>query len=99
MDRSDDQVAAWRAVLLTHSRVVWAVERDLAEAGAISLGWDVLLVELNAAPGSQLRMQDLAARAALSRTRISRIVSELEAAGMVERNQDPIDVLVLLATL
>jgi DNA-binding MarR family transcriptional regulator len=97
--RDDDQVAAWRAVLLTQSRVVWAIERDLAASGAISLGWYDVLLELNAAPGRQLRMQDLAARAALSRTRISRIVSELEAAGMVERKQDPSDGRVLLATL
>ncbi len=92
-------VAAWRAVLLTQSRVVRAIERDLDTGGAISLGWYDVLLELNAAPERQLRMQDLAARAVLSRTRVSRIVNELEASGYVERRADAADRRAWLATL
>jgi len=92
-------VSAWRAVLLTHSRVVRAIERDLDVAGAIPLGWYDVLLELNAAPQRQLRMQELAARAVLSRTRVSRIVTELEGAGHVERRPDPNDRRAWLATL
>jgi DNA-binding MarR family transcriptional regulator len=44
-------------------------------------------------------MQDLAARAVLSRTRVSRIVTELEAAGFVERRPDPSDRRAWLATI
>lgn len=95
----DSDVAAWRAVLLTQSRVLRAIERDLEAAGAISIGWYDVLLELNAAPQRRLRMQDLAARAVLSRTRVSRIVSELEAAGLVERRADPADGRAWLATL
>ncbi|MFN0090768.1 MAG: MarR family winged helix-turn-helix transcriptional regulator [Acidimicrobiales bacterium] len=95
----DVDVAAWRAVLLTQSRVLRAIERDLDAAGAMSLGWYDVLLELNAAPERQLRMQDLAARAVLSRTRVSRIVNELEAAGFVERRSDPADRRAWLATL
>ena len=98
MDRKVD-VAAWRAVLLTQSRVLRAIERDLDAEGAISLGWYDVLLELNAAPQFQLRMQDLAARAVLSRTRVSRIVTELEAAGFVERRPDPSDRRAWLATM
>jgi DNA-binding MarR family transcriptional regulator len=94
-----DQVAAWRAVLLTQSRVVRAIERDLDAAGAISLAWYDVLLELNAAPGRQLRMQDLAARVVLSRSRVSRIVTELETAALVERQPDPDDGRAWLATL
>jgi DNA-binding MarR family transcriptional regulator len=65
----------------------------------ISLGWYDVLLELNAAPQFQLRMQDLAARAVLSRTRVSRIVTELEAAGFVERRPDPSDRRAWLATI
>lgn len=96
---ADVDVAAWRAILLTQSRVLRAIERDLGAAGAISLGWYDVLLELNAAPERQLRMQDLAARAVLSRTRISRIVSELETAGLVERRTDPADRRAWLATI
>ena len=96
---TDVDVTAWRAVLLTQSRVVRAIERDLDAAGAISLGWYDVLLELGAAPDGQLRMQDLAARAVLSRTRVSRIVTELGAAGYVERREDPTDRRAWLATL
>jgi DNA-binding MarR family transcriptional regulator len=86
-------------VLLAQSRVLRAIERDLEAAGAITLGWYDVMLELNGAPGRQLRMQDLATRAVLSRTRISRIVSELEAAGYVERRPDASDGRAWLATL
>ena len=100
-DGTDDDidVSAWRAVLLAQSRVVRAIERDLDAAGAIPLGWYDVLLELNAAPGRQLRMQDLAARAVLSRTRVSRIVTDLADAGYVERREDPADRRAWLATL
>ncbi len=91
MADDNDPFGAWRAVLLAHSRALRAIERDLEAAGAIPLGWYDVLLELNAAPERQLRMQDLAARAVLSRTRISRIVGELEAEGHVERVADPSD--------
>jgi DNA-binding MarR family transcriptional regulator len=95
----DVDVTAWRALLLAQSRVVRAIERDLDAAGAIPLGWYDVLLELNAAPRHRLRMQELAARAVLSRTRVSRIVTELEAAGYVERRADPADKRAWLATL
>jgi len=96
---NDVDVSAWRALLLAQSRVVRAIERDLDAVGAIPLGWYDVLLELNAAPQRQLRMQDLAARAVLSRTRVSRIVTELADAGYVERREDPADRRAWLATL
>jgi DNA-binding MarR family transcriptional regulator len=95
----EDRVAAWRAVLLAQSRALRAIERDMEAAGVVSLGWYDVLLELNAAPDRRLRMQDLAARAVLSRTRISRIVTELEAAGYVVRRPDPDDRRAALATI
>ena len=81
----DDPVAAWRAVLLVQDRVVRAIERDLDRAGLIPLtSYDVLL-EL--------------ARVVLSRTRVSRLVTELEAEGLVERRPDPTDGRATLATI
>jgi DNA-binding MarR family transcriptional regulator len=91
MTEDPDRVAAWRAVLLAQSRALRAIERDMAAAGAISLGWYDVLLELNAGRDRQLRMQDLAVRAVLSRTRVSRIVGELETVGYVERRPDPDD--------
>ena len=91
MSEDLERVAAWRAVLLAQSRALRAIERDMAAVGAMSLGWYDVLLELNSALDRQLRMQDLAARAVLSRTRVSRIVGELETVGYVERRADPDD--------
>jgi DNA-binding MarR family transcriptional regulator len=92
-------VAAWRAVLLAEDRVVRAIERDLDCAGLIPLTWYDVLLELRAAPSGQLRMQDLGARVVLSRTRVSRLVTEMEVAGLVERQPDAADGRATLATI
>jgi DNA-binding MarR family transcriptional regulator len=89
--KDDDCLAAWRAFLLAHSGAVRAIEADLAIDGAVPLSWYDVLLELNAAPRRRLRMQDLAARVVLSRTRVSRLVDEIARAGLVERVPDPDD--------
>ena len=94
-----DRVAAWRGVLLARDRVVRAVERDLSAAGEIPLSWYDVLLELNAAPERSLRMQDLGQRVVLSRSRVSRLVDDLERQGLVERRPDPDDGRATLATM
>ena len=84
-------LAPWRALLLTHAAAVRAVEGALTDAGQIPLSWYDVLLELNAATDRRLRMQDLADRVVLSRTRISRVVDELVRAGLVERRGDDAD--------
>lgn len=90
-DRDDPAVAAWRGLLVAHARLVPAVEADLRAAGQVSLSWYDVLLELNAAPGRRLRMSELGQRAVLSRTRVSRVVDELAAAGLAERQPDVAD--------
>jgi DNA-binding MarR family transcriptional regulator len=87
----EDGVAAWRWLLLAHAAAVRAIEADLVERGLIPLAWYDVLLELNAAPGRRLRMTELGERVVLSRTRVSRIVDELVAAGLVERIPNPDD--------
>ncbi len=88
--RDDDPIAPWRAMLLAHSRALRAIEADLNRAGAIPLTWYDVLLELRAA-GEPLRMQTLGGRVVLSRTRVSRLVQELESRGLVSRAPDPGD--------
>lgn len=83
-------VAAWAAVLRVHAALVPKLGREVAEAGLQISWYDVLLV-LNAAPERRLRMSDLGAAAVLSREQISRVVSELERAGLVTRVANPDD--------
>lgn len=86
----DPGVTAWAALLRAHAAVVPKLGRAVGLAG-LQLSWyDVLLV-LNAAPDRRLRMSDLGAAAVLSREQISRVVSELERAGLVQRVPNPDD--------
>lgn len=94
----EDPVAPWRAMLMAHSRTLRSIEADLRAAGTIPLTWYDVLLELHAADG-QLRMQDLGERVVLSRTRVSRLVDELETEGLVERHPDPDDGRAVLAAI
>ncbi|MDZ5622021.1 MarR family winged helix-turn-helix transcriptional regulator [Nocardioides bizhenqiangii] len=85
-----DPVAAWAGVLRTHAAVLPKLERALAPTGLPLTWYDVLLVT-NAAPERRLRMTELGRRAVVSRERVSRVVSELERAGLVERQPNPDD--------
>lgn len=99
MSRSaDDPVAPWRAMLLAHNRALRAIEADLHTAGTIPLTCYDVLLELTGA-GGRLRMQDLGERVVLSRTRVSRLVDELEQQGLVERQPDPDDGRAVLAVI
>src|SRR5262249_60137161 len=99
MVEEDPAVAAWRGLLVAHARLVPVVEADLRAAGQVSLSWYDVLLELNAAPGRKLRMSELGQRAVLSRTRVSRVVDELAAAGLAERQADEADGRSSFATL
>ncbi|NOX22191.1 MAG: MarR family transcriptional regulator [Actinobacteria bacterium] len=90
MSSGSNSVAAWRALLVAHNRALTAIETDLRAAGTIPLTWYDVLLELNAV-NDGLRMQELGERVVLSRTRVSRLVDELEAEGLVRRSPDPAD--------
>jgi DNA-binding MarR family transcriptional regulator len=85
-----DRVGAWAALLRVHAAVVPKLARALAPSGLPISWYDVLLV-LNAAPDRRLRMSDLGAQATLSREQVSRVVTDLERAGLVERQPNPDD--------
>jgi len=95
----DDDIEPWRWFLRAHAAALSAIEADMAARKAIPLSWYDVLLELNAAEGRQLRMTDLAERVVLSRTRVSRVVDELVAEGLVERTKNPADARSALATL
>ncbi|KAA1424232.1 MarR family winged helix-turn-helix transcriptional regulator [Nocardioides antri] len=85
-----DPVAAWAGLLRTHAAVVPKLERALVPTGLPLTWYDVLLVT-NAAPDRRLRMSELGRQAVVSRERVSRVVTELESAGLVERQPNPDD--------
>lgn len=78
-------------MLLAYNAAMRAIDGELDRTGSIPLTWYDVLLELNAAPGKRLRMQELAARVVLSRTRVSRLVDEMVRAGMVSKVPDEAD--------
>ncbi|MDQ6909447.1 MAG: MarR family transcriptional regulator [Actinomycetota bacterium] len=97
--QDDDGVAAWAAFLRAYAAVVPSIDAELRRGSGLPLTWYDVLLELSAAPGQRLRMQDLGQRAVISRTRASRVVDELVTAGYVSREANPDDKRSSFATL
>jgi DNA-binding MarR family transcriptional regulator len=85
----DGRLAAWAALLRVHAALVPRIGQDLAPT--VSLSWYDVLLELNGAPERRLRMGELGSRVVLSRERVSRVVDEMERAGLVRRERNPDD--------
>ena len=81
----------WGALLKVHAALVPRLDRELVEAHGLPLTWYDVLLELNNAPGRRLTMGQLGSVAAVSRTRVSRVVDELIRAGLVRREPNPHD--------
>jgi DNA-binding MarR family transcriptional regulator len=90
MASADDGVSAWAALLRTHAAVVPKLARALSTTG-LPISWYDVLLELNAAPRRRLRMRELGDHAVLSREQVSRVTTELETAGLVERQPNQED--------
>ena len=86
-----DSTAAWANVLRVHAALTPLLDRELRAAHGLPLMWYDVLLELHATPGGELTMTDLGAVTVLSRSRVSRVVDELAAAGLVERSGNPAD--------
>ena len=92
-------VATWETLLRVHADVVPVVAREVQEATGLPLAWYDVLLELNRAPRRRLRMRQLGERVVLSRTRVSRIVDDLVADGLVTREADPADARAMFAVI
>ncbi|MFI5889973.1 MarR family winged helix-turn-helix transcriptional regulator [Actinoplanes sp. NPDC051513] len=88
---SDTDVASWAALLRVHAALVPLIDRELQAACGLPLTWYDVLLELNSAPGRRLSMGELGEVAVVSRTRASRVVDQLAAAGLVAREANADD--------
>src|SRR3954453_19216188 len=86
-----DLADTWGALLKVHAALVPRLDRELQETHGLPLTWYDVLLELNTAPKRRLTMGELGAVAAVSRTRVSRVVDELVRAGFVSREPNPDD--------
>ena len=83
--RHDPRLAAWRAFLRAHARVVRELERELQSEQDLALTDYDVLVQLANADQRRLRMSELADQLLLSRSGATRLVDRLVAGGLVER--------------
>ena len=86
-----DLADTWGALLKVHATLVPRFDRALQENHGLPLTWYDVLLERNAAPERRLTMGQLGSVAAVSRTRVSRVVDELAQAGLVAREPNPDD--------
>jgi DNA-binding MarR family transcriptional regulator len=89
--RQDPRLAAWRAFLRAHARVVRELERELQVEQRMALTDYDVLVQLANAGDRRLRMSELADRLLLSRSGATRLVDRLVAQGLVERVMCDVD--------
>lgn len=85
------ELAAWRGMLVAHSRVVSVLDEELEREHGMPLGSYEVLLELADAPEQSLRMGALAEHLLLSRSGLTRLVDRLAARGLVERHSCPSD--------
>ncbi len=74
-----------------HAALVPVLDAELQAAHGLPITWYDVLLELNAAPGRRMTMGELGAAAVVSRSRVSRVVDDLVAAGLVARAANPDD--------
>jgi DNA-binding MarR family transcriptional regulator len=86
-----EEQAAWRSVVALLIRLPAAIEAELQRDAGISQFEYLVLSGLSEAPDRTLRMSDLAAMASGSLSRLSHVVSRLEARGWVRREACPGD--------
>src|SRR2546423_10888980 len=75
---------AWRSLLQAHATVMRRLETDLAQKTGLALADFDVLAQL-AQAGGELRMTELAARALISRSGMTRRVARLVDEGLVRR--------------
>ena len=88
--RTSDAERTWEAVLRLHAALLPRLDRVVARDSGMPLTWYDVLLELRDG-GGRLTMGELGERVVLSRTRVSRLVDELAAAGLVAREPNPHD--------
>ena len=88
---SDQQQATWRHFVALLIRFPAALDAELQKDAGITQFDYIVLSSLSEAPNRTLRMSELAATSSSSLSRLSHVVSRLEAKGWVRRAQCPGD--------
>ncbi len=82
---SDTELAAWQGFLRAHAALVKTLDSELEAAHGLALSSYEVLAALDSTPQQRMRMCDLAERALLSRSGLTRLVDRLERGGLIAR--------------
>lgn len=96
---SPEKRAAWVGFLRAHSLITKALDADLIANFGLQLSAFEVLSKLEDAQDGRMRMSDLAEQALLSQSRVSRLVTELESSGLMDRQSCPTDSRVVYAAI
>lgn len=96
---SPEEREAWLGLISVMFKTPGTIERQLVEDSSLSFAEYLVLAILSEAPDRKRRMSDLAAATYTAQSRLSRIVTRLEARDLVERYGDGGDKRVVVATL
>jgi DNA-binding MarR family transcriptional regulator len=86
---SEDELLAWRGLLELEARVLSALDAELRDKRGMSIGEFDALYQLWLQPGARCRMKDLANSLLVSRGGVTKLISRLEAKGLVRRVSQP----------
>jgi DNA-binding MarR family transcriptional regulator len=89
LDPTEDLL--WRSLMRIVTCLPRRLDSELRRAVGLSSNEYIALMSLSEAPGRELRMSDLADATALSPSRITRLVDELQARGLVRKRATPED--------
>ncbi len=87
----ESRLTAWRALSSAHDVVLQRISNEMEQDDGLALDWYNVLLHLYETHGNSLPQSDLERRSALSQSGISRMVSKMEAAGLVSREPSEVD--------
>ena len=95
----ETEMTAWRAYIVGSALLEHRLNRELQLSHGLSIADYEILVSLSEVPDMQLRMSELAAGIAHSKSRMSHQIRRLEREGLVRRQECPEDGRGVLAVL
>ena len=87
----DPRQRAWARFVTAQALLLERIEAALAAAGLPPLAWYDVLWILESTGTGRLRMHDLARKAVVSRSNVTRLVDRMQKAGLVARSECPED--------
>jgi DNA-binding MarR family transcriptional regulator len=87
----DPRQRAWARFVTAQAMLFEQIEAAFAEADLPSLAWYDVLWILESTDNGWLRMHDLARKAVVSRSNVTRLVDRMEKEGLVARADCPVD--------